>query len=144
MAAMARVLVVDDNEGIRELVSDVLSWAGHETATARDGVAALEVVQRWSPDVIVLDAMMPRMDGAPVRPHLPRLPGPHAPIIALTAALDGPGGRRRWRPPGSWASPSTRTSCCAWSTATPAPHPWWCEQHYTLGSVDAVSENAGH
>jgi two-component system, HptB-dependent secretion and biofilm response regulator len=90
MAAMARVLVVDDNEGIRELVSDVLSWAGHETATARDGVAALEVVQRWSPDVIVLDAMMPRMDGPQFARTYRGLPGPHAPIIALTAALDGP------------------------------------------------------
>jgi CheY-like chemotaxis protein len=90
MAATARVLVVDDNDGIRELVSDVLSWAGHETATAHDGVDALEVLQRWSPDVIVLDAMMPRMDGLQFARTYRDLPGPHAPIIALTAAHDGP------------------------------------------------------
>jgi CheY-like chemotaxis protein len=90
MAATARVLVVDDNDGIRELVRDLLSWAGHETATAHDGLAALEVIERWSPDVIVLDAMMPRMDGPQfARTYLGR-PGPHAPIIALTAAHDGP------------------------------------------------------
>ena len=90
MAATARVLVVDDNDGIRELVRDVLSWAGHETATAPDGLAALEVIERWSPDVIVLDAMMPRMDGPQfARTYLDR-PGPHAPIIAFTAASDGP------------------------------------------------------
>ena len=44
MAAMARVLVVDDNEGIRELVSDVLSWAGHETA---DGPGRGRPRSRW-------------------------------------------------------------------------------------------------
>lgn len=90
MAATARILVVDDNLAIRELVSDVLSWAGHETATASDGVDALEVVRRWSPDVIVLDSMMPRMDGQQFARTYRRLPGPHAPIIALTAAHDGP------------------------------------------------------
>jgi CheY-like chemotaxis protein len=82
--------VVDDNDGIRELVSDVLNWAGHVTKTAPDGLAALDVVQRWSPDVIVLDAMMPRMDGCQFARSYLRLPGPHAPIIALTAASDGP------------------------------------------------------
>src|SRR5262249_33889354 len=51
---------------------------------------ALEVVRRWSPDVIVLDAMMPRMDGCEFARSYRRLPGPHAPIIALTAAGDGP------------------------------------------------------
>ena len=90
MAAMARVLVVDDNEGIRELVSDVLSWAGHETETAQDGVDALEVVQRWSPDVIVLDAMMPRMDGPAVRPHLPRPARPARPHHRPHRGHDGP------------------------------------------------------
>ena len=90
MAAMARVLVVDDNDGIRDLVRDVLGWAGHETEGAQDGVDALEVVQRWSPDVIVLDAMMPRMDGPEFARSYRDLPGPHAPISALTAAYDGP------------------------------------------------------
>ena len=90
MTPAARVLVVDDNEVIRELVSDVLGWAGHVTETAPDGLAALEVVRRWSPDVIVLDAMMPRMDGCAFARTYRRLPGPHAPIIALTAAGDGP------------------------------------------------------
>lgn len=89
MVPVRRVLVVEDNAAIRELVRDVLRWAGHETATAPDGVAALEVVQRWSPDVIVLDSMMPRMDGRQFAQRYRRLPGPHAPIIAMTAAHDG-------------------------------------------------------
>ena len=89
MAAVARVLVVDDSSEIRELVADVLAWAGHETATACDGLDALDVVQRWSPDVIVLDAIMPRMGGEQFARTYRGLPGPHAPIIALTAADDG-------------------------------------------------------
>ncbi|MGH2371510.1 MAG: response regulator transcription factor, partial [Chloroflexota bacterium] len=90
MAIAARVLVVDDNQGIRDLVCEVLSWAGHEVAAAADGRAALEVVSRWRPDVILLDWMMPGIDGWEFAQRYHSQPEPHAPIIALTAAQDGP------------------------------------------------------
>lgn len=58
-----RVLVVDDDPDIRELLVSVLSDDGYEAASARDGRDALEVLDRWRADVILLDLMMPVMDG---------------------------------------------------------------------------------
>ncbi len=58
-----RALLVDDNEQNLELLEAYVEDMGCETATARDGVEALETVARWRPDVILLDVMMPRMSG---------------------------------------------------------------------------------
>ena len=58
-----RVLVVDDDPDIRELLVSVLADDGYEAASARDGRDALDVLDRWPADVIVLDLMMPVMDG---------------------------------------------------------------------------------
>jgi DNA-binding response OmpR family regulator len=55
--------VVDDDPDIRELLVSVLSDDGYEATSARDGRDALEVLDRWPADVIVLDLMMPVMDG---------------------------------------------------------------------------------
>jgi len=62
-ARAARVLVVDDEAGIRNLVVDILGDEGYETRSAADGVCAIEVLRTWTPDVILLDLSMPRMDG---------------------------------------------------------------------------------
>lgn len=58
-----RVLVVDDEPTIRDLVAEALREAGFDTDTAANGVEALTRMQRWLPDAIVLDLMMPRLDG---------------------------------------------------------------------------------
>jgi CheY-like chemotaxis protein len=58
-----RVLVVDDEPSIRDLVADALREAGFEIQSASNGVEALTLMQRWLPEVIVLDLMMPRLDG---------------------------------------------------------------------------------
>ncbi|HVC38886.1 MAG TPA: response regulator transcription factor [Candidatus Dormibacteraeota bacterium] len=58
-----RVLVVDDEPAITEFIRIGLSREGFEVETAQDGRAALAVVDRFAPDVVVLDVMMPRMDG---------------------------------------------------------------------------------
>ena len=58
-----RVLVVDDEPAITDFIKIGLSREGFEVETAGDGRAALSVVDRFAPDVVVLDVMMPRMDG---------------------------------------------------------------------------------
>ncbi|MGH2356206.1 MAG: response regulator [Chloroflexota bacterium] len=85
-----RVLVVDDNEGVRTLIDMVLGFGGYDVATAEHGQAALNLVAGWQPDVILLDSAMPVMDGREFARQYRQLPGPHAPIIMLTAADDGP------------------------------------------------------
>ncbi|GGZ31669.1 hypothetical protein GCM10010387_27160 [Streptomyces inusitatus] len=78
--ASGRVLVVDDNRVIRQLIRVNLELEGFEVVTAADGAECLEVVQQVRPDVITLDVVMPRLDGLrtaarlradPVTSHLP-------------------------------------------------------------------------
>jgi len=61
--ALGRVLVVDDDEVIRQLIAVNLQLEGFEVATAVDGQDCLEKVKTVRPDVITLDIMMPRLDG---------------------------------------------------------------------------------
>jgi CheY-like chemotaxis protein len=60
---MSCVLVVDDEPMVRDVVVKYLENAGFETLEAQDGVAARELLEREMPAAIVLDMMMPRMDG---------------------------------------------------------------------------------
>lgn len=83
-----RVLVVDDDDQIRQMTSCVLELDGYEVVTAANGLAALGRLQRRPPSVILLDMMMPVMDGWRFSEAYRALPGPHAPIVVLTAAPD--------------------------------------------------------
>ncbi len=58
-----RVLVVDDEDAIRTAVADALDFEGYEVITATNGAEALEQVRTARPDAVVLDLMMPVMDG---------------------------------------------------------------------------------
>ena len=81
-----RVLVVEDNQDLRLLLADVLADAGYEVQAASDGAAALEILAWWLPSVIVLDLMMPVMDGEAflrMRREQPGLWG--IPVLVLTA-----------------------------------------------------------
>ena len=78
------VLVVDDEEYIRDLVRTALSFSGFEVAVAADGVTALNEVQRLQPDLIILDINMPGFDGFEVVRRL-RDAGDPTPVIFLTA-----------------------------------------------------------
>jgi two-component system OmpR family response regulator len=83
-AAEARLLVVDDEPNIVELLSASLRYAGFEVATAASGTEALEVAREFAPDLLVLDVMMPGLDGFQVVRRL-RADGRHLPVLFLTA-----------------------------------------------------------
>ena len=82
-----RILVADDDRAIREAVARALELEGYEVVTASDGVAALEVVAAQSPDALVLDVMMPTLDGLGVCRSL-RNRGDQTPILILTARTE--------------------------------------------------------
>ena len=63
---MATVLVVDDEFGIADLIQDILVDEGHRVLSASNGRQALEIMARTRPDLVFLDYMMPRLDGAGV------------------------------------------------------------------------------
>ncbi len=79
-----RVLVVDDEDNVTHLVSSALRFDGFETITADNGTTALASVAEYDPDLIVLDVMMPGLDGFGVLNSL-RNAGSQVPVIFLTA-----------------------------------------------------------
>lgn len=79
-----RILLVDDDPGIRLSIQRALEFEGHEVRTAEDGLLALEAVATEAPDLIVLDVSMPRLDGLGVCRRL-RTEGNDVPILVLTA-----------------------------------------------------------
>jgi two-component system, OmpR family, response regulator len=79
-----RVLVVDDEAPITELLSTALRYMGYEVATAATGNAALESASKSPPDLVVLDVMLPDIDGFEVCRRL-RADGDFVPVIFLTA-----------------------------------------------------------
>jgi two-component system OmpR family response regulator len=83
-APEARLLVVDDEPNIRELLSASLRYAGFEVMTAADGQQALALAESFRPDLLVLDVMMPGLDGFGVVRRL-RQSGRHTPVLFLTA-----------------------------------------------------------
>ncbi|NLJ36667.1 MAG: response regulator [candidate division WS1 bacterium] len=81
-----KILVVDDERHIVRLVEVNLARAGYEVVTAYDGVEALEKVEQEVPDMVVLDVMMPRMDGFEVLKNLQAdAKYKDIPVIMLTA-----------------------------------------------------------
>ncbi|NHZ72159.1 MAG: response regulator [Aquificales bacterium] len=80
------ILVVDDNERLRTLVKSYLTQEGYRVVTAADGREALFVAREESPDLVVLDIMMPEMDGYEfMRVHRKER---ETPIIILTAKIE--------------------------------------------------------
>lgn len=80
---MAKVLVVDDDATVREVVVDYLRNAGHDVHVAVDGAGALDAVRRVGTDLVVLDVMMPGIDGLEVCRRLRR--HSDVPVVLLTA-----------------------------------------------------------
>ena len=79
-----RILVVDDDRAVRESLRRSLAFNGYTVDLAEDGVEALEAIANERPDALVLDVMMPRLDGLEVCRQL-RSTGDDLPILVLTA-----------------------------------------------------------
>jgi two-component system, OmpR family, response regulator MprA len=79
-----RILVVDDETAVREAVERALRLDGYEVAVAGDGREALETLEERTPDAVVLDVLMPRIDGLEVCRRL-RGRGDRTPVLMLTA-----------------------------------------------------------
>jgi DNA-binding response OmpR family regulator len=79
----ARIAVVDDEEDIRGLLTSELEWAGFEVKAARDGPAGLALAREWDPALILLDVMMPKIDGISILPRFRALT--QAPIFIISA-----------------------------------------------------------
>ena len=84
--ALGRVLVVDDDEVIRQLIAVNLTLEGFDVVTAIDGQDCLDRVGDIAPDVITLDVMMPRLDGWETAVQLRRAPETaHIKVVLITA-----------------------------------------------------------
>ena len=78
-----KILVVDDDDALREMVGLVLNAAGYETVFAADGLSAVDVFKKEEPDLVLLDIMLPGQSGIEVCKQLRVLSG--TPIVMLTA-----------------------------------------------------------
>jgi two-component system response regulator MprA len=81
---MQHILVVDDDQAVRDSLKRSLEYSGYEVSTANDGVEALARLAVLRPDAVVMDVMMPRLDGLEATRSL-RSAGNDVPILVLTA-----------------------------------------------------------
>lgn len=81
------ILIVDDEVGVRELLTDALRLGGYETLEAKDGMAALSLIRKSSPDLLIIDINMPVMDGFELLERV-RSNKNNVPAIMLTARKD--------------------------------------------------------
>ncbi len=86
-----RILVVDDEPDFRELVTYILTGEGYEVIPAADGLEALQQARQVAPDLIILDLMLPELDGLSVCEILRRHPDTaRIPVIFVTACTSEP------------------------------------------------------
>ncbi len=81
---MSRILIIEDETPMRTALADVLAGEGYRVLTAADGESGLKRALEEKPDLILLDIMMPKLDGYAVCAELRRLSNP-VPILMLTA-----------------------------------------------------------
>lgn len=87
--ARLRVLVADDSESVRALLRGFLVREGHEVLLAEDGAEALEVFGSGRPDIVLMDVMMPNLDGIEATQRLRAIAGERWVPVILLSALDG-------------------------------------------------------
>ena len=83
-----RILIVDDEEGFRDMVADLLSLEGYVVAVASDAVEAVRVMPEFRPDAILLDLRMPHLDGEGFLRGLSGLPASKQVPVVLISAKD--------------------------------------------------------
>jgi DNA-binding response OmpR family regulator len=88
MKTTSKVAIVDDERHVREMLELGLTREGYSVRSAADGAQALDLVAQWQPDIIILDVMLPKIDGFTLLPMLRKKT--EAPIIMLTAKGDIP------------------------------------------------------
>ena len=108
-----RILVVDDTPANIQSLAAILKQQGYQISVATNGKQALEILERVRPDLILLDVMMPEMDGFETCRDLRRREWRHIPVIFLTAKTETADivqgfELARWI---TWPSRSTRTNC---------------------------------
>jgi CheY-like chemotaxis protein len=83
---MAKILVADDEEDIRDLLSFTLKFAGHEVITASNGEEAFQLAQQEKPELVLLDVRMPRMNGYEACRHIKADPAlKDIPVVFVSA-----------------------------------------------------------
>lgn len=89
MATKSRILVIDDEQEVQELLTMILRIHGYEPALAKNGLEGVELAKSFNPDLILLDVLMPKIDGFRVQELLkqdPRTSG--VPILFVTAKAE--------------------------------------------------------
>src|SRR3954452_12591626 len=84
------VIVIEDDDGIRELIRSTLPTNEYDVICAADGMEGLAVVRQYEPALIILDMHMPVLDGWGFLRAYETLPGPSAPVIAMSADVKDP------------------------------------------------------
>ena len=106
---MPNILIVDDEEVVRDVVSTLLKQAGYDVTIAEYGLAGYNLAQTAQPDLVLLDLMMPVMDGFEVLSRLKRDPSTrHIPVIMLTAKIDA----------------ASERDCISWGAVDYIKKPW--------------------
>jgi two-component system, OmpR family, response regulator len=111
-----RAVVVDDEDSLTDLLSMALRYEGWDVRLAPDGQKALSVVREFRPDIIVLDIMLPDIDGLQVLQRL-RADGNQTPILFLTASPASPSEATTTSP--SRSASRNWSRACAGSSAGP-------------------------
>src|SRR5262249_46027985 len=94
--AMTRILIVDDSDELQDTYETLLSDEGFAVDRANDGAAALRSVERWHPDMVLLDLMMPDVDGLQFLERMPtECKAPHPVVVASSAFPVGEEALRR-------------------------------------------------
>lgn len=88
---MAKIMVIDDDLNIRQIVSRFMRHAGHQVVTVADGIFAMKAIREEQPDLIILDVIMPELDGCALGYHLKfKSEFASIPLIMLTSLVDKP------------------------------------------------------
>ena len=94
---MPKILVIDDDPSVRSLVADSLEIEGYEVHTAEDGFSGLRAIEAYKPDCVLLDVMMPGLDGHQVLQRIRAAEDrPALPVVMLTAYSDDATAWQAW------------------------------------------------